>query len=272
MGIKEAHTDADPLPAELPTTRIVNDLPVFREEEPEPPITVVTRPAPRAAPDTRALPEQVYEDEYRALQKRLQSEQRHHDRLIEKVARKQATAADLAQSRAQLRATKDALEDAASLHEHARIVARERAERARVDRYYAAVDRTEADFTALVESADTMERLVADLGAARERFQTLLEGGLVDLCGEAAKTRDDPQRRVLEAITSATSQANGIDLHLLRRLRVVRALRDLNVGPTTEDDRLEVWAQAWTRRAIEIARERGPAVPAPDPESTDGAA
>ena len=248
-------------------TRIVSDdVPVFQEgDASDPAITVITRPAPRAAPDTRELPEQVYADEHRALQKRLHNEQLHHGRLLEKVARGEATAADLARSRGNLRDLKDQLEDVAALAEHTATVARERAERARVERYYATVDRTEAEFAQLVETLAAMDGLVAELGAARARCQTLLEGALVDLRSQAAKMRDDPQRRLLAAISTWTSQANALEGELLHRLRAVCALRDQGVDPATVDHRLDAWAGAWTRPAIEMARAHGPRLP--DPES-----
>jgi hypothetical protein len=49
--------------------------------------------------------------------------------------------------------------------------------------------------------------------------------------------------------------------------RGVRALRDQTAPPPTDADRLDVWAENWRRRAIEVARSQGPALPAP--ESTD---
>jgi hypothetical protein len=257
------------------TTRILNDLPVFREEESEPPITVITRPAPRAAPDTRELPEQVYADEHRALQHRLHNERRHHSRLLEKVARGEATAADLARSRGTLRDLKDQLEDVAALAAHTATVARERAERDRVDRYYAAVARTDADFAALVHTAAVMDRLVVELSAAREQFHTLLGGGLVDLRTQAGRLpapHGGPHSRLREAITNWTAHADGLEHQLLHRLSAVgalRTLRNLGQAPTPPDDQLASWTQGWTRRAIEVARSQGPARLDPDPESAD---
>jgi hypothetical protein len=256
-------------------TRIINDdVPVFQEEESEPPpITVVVKAPPRGEPDTRTLQQDVYQDKFRALQMRLEREQLLHGRLVERVARGEKTEADLAQSRAQIRRTKDEIEDYGTLLKHEQNLARARVERLRVERYYDTVDRTEADFTAIVETTRDMDRLIVELGAARERVHTLVnsENGLVALRGHAARM-PDPRRALLESLVGWTSQADGIELHLLARLRGLRVLRDKSAPPPTDADRLDVWAETWTRRAIEVARAQGPALPEPDPDSDDSAA
>jgi phage shock protein A len=260
-----ADDDVVPVSEEPSPSRIVdNELPVFEPaaagmaQAPEAPGAASEEPgtATTGSADS-TLVTQVYEDQARALERRLYQQQAEHGRVIEAVARGEADSSEIARSRGEMRATRDELEDIAALQAHVEKVAAERAARNKVLAYHQVVDTTEAAMVQALDTAQTIDECVDALGAAVGRFRTQ-----VQLCDELQRvTYVAGGRRLLDDVSTWSSQRAALDSELLNRLRSVGALTDRSVDDRARERRVASWTQSWTVRMIEIARQRGPSLP-----------
>ena len=199
----------------------------------------------------------MYDDEARALKRRLQKQQFAHGRLIEAVAHGEADATDIARSRGEMRATRDALEDITALQAHVQQAAAEQAARNAVLSYHRVVDATDAAMAQALEDARAIDASIEALGLAVGTFR------------ERMRVCDALHRALLEAgggplldnVAVWSSQRTGLDPEVLNRLRCVDVLTDHGVDDVARERKVAPWAHAWSVRMIEVARQQGPAFP-----------
>ena len=203
---------------------------------------------------------QVYDDEARALKRRLQKQQFSHGRLIEKVAHGEADATDIARSRGEMRATRDALEDLTALQAHVREAEAEQAARNAVLAYHRVVDTTDAAMALALEDAraidDSIEALGVAVGRFRERMRACdaLHTALLEAGGGG----------LLDHVAVWSSQRTGLDPEVLNRLRCVGVLTGHGVDAVARERRVAAWLRAWAVLMIQVARQQGPALPEHD--------